>query len=58
MPLNLATFQIPRRWSKRCMSELEPIIKSSNLTVRAIMPRGFRRSRAIDRRSSRSSSIC
>ena len=40
MPLNLATFQIPAL-VEEVMSELEPIIKKSNLTVRAIMPRGL-----------------
>jgi PAS domain S-box-containing protein len=40
MPLNLATFQIPVL-VEEVMSELEPIIKKSNLTVRAIMPRGL-----------------
>jgi PAS domain S-box-containing protein len=40
MPLNLATFQIPAL-VEEVMSELEPIIKKSNLTVRAIMPHGL-----------------
>ena len=40
MPLNLSTFTIPALVDE-VMSELEPIIKKSNLTVRAIMPRGL-----------------
>ncbi len=31
MPLNVTTFRDRRSWSTRCMSELEPIIKRSNL---------------------------
>jgi PAS domain S-box-containing protein len=38
MPLNLSTFKIPAL-IEEVMSELEPIIRRSNLTVRAIMPR-------------------
>ena len=38
MPLNLTTFTIPAL-VEEVMSELEPIIKKSNLSVRAIMPR-------------------
>jgi PAS domain S-box-containing protein len=38
MPLNLSTFKIPAL-VEEVMSELEPIIKRSNLSVRAIMPR-------------------
>jgi PAS domain S-box-containing protein len=40
MPLNLATFKIPQL-VEEVMSELEPIIKRSNLTVRATMPRSL-----------------
>jgi PAS domain S-box-containing protein len=40
MPLNLSTFRIPEL-VEEVMSELEPIIKRSNLTVRPIMPRGL-----------------
>jgi PAS domain S-box-containing protein len=40
MPLNLVTFQIPAL-VEEVMSELEPIIKKSNLSVRSIMPRGL-----------------
>src|SRR6185295_6965251 len=38
MPLNLSTFKIPALVDE-VISELEPIIKKSNLSVRAIMPR-------------------
>ena len=38
MPLNLSTFKIPALIDE-VISELEPIIKKSNLSVRAIMPR-------------------
>ncbi len=38
MPLNLTSFKIPEL-VEEVMSELEPIIKRSNLTVRATMPR-------------------
>jgi PAS domain S-box-containing protein len=40
MPLNLSTFRIPEL-VKEVMSELEPIIKRSNLAVSARMPRGL-----------------
>jgi signal transduction histidine kinase len=40
MPLNLAAFQIPAL-VEEVMSELEPIIKKSNLSVRSVMPRGL-----------------
>jgi len=40
MPLNLSTFNIPAL-VEEVMSELEPIIKRSNLSVRAIMPRNL-----------------
>jgi PAS domain S-box-containing protein len=38
MPLNMSTFRI-QALVEEVMSELEPIIKRSNLSVRAIMPR-------------------
>ena len=38
MPLNVSTFKIPAL-VEEVISELEPIIKRSNLTVRAMMPR-------------------
>ncbi len=38
MPLNLSTFKIPAL-VEEVMSELEPIIKRSNLSVRSTMPR-------------------
>jgi signal transduction histidine kinase len=40
MPLNLAAFKIPEL-VEEVMSELEPIIRRSNLTVRADMPRAL-----------------
>jgi PAS domain S-box-containing protein len=40
MPLNLTTFKIPEL-VEEVMSELEPIIRRSNLTVRANMPRSL-----------------
>ena len=40
MPLNLTTFKIPEL-VEEVMSELEPIIKRSNLTVRPSMPRSL-----------------
>ena len=40
MPLNLSTFKIPTL-VEEVMSELEPIIKRSNLSVRAVMPRNL-----------------
>lgn len=40
MPLNLTSFKIPEL-VEEVMSELEPIIKRSNLTVRATMPRSL-----------------
>ena len=40
MPLNLTTFKIPEL-VEEVMSELEPIIRRSNLTVRASMPRSL-----------------
>jgi len=40
MPLNLSSFKIPEL-VEEVMSELEPIIKRSNLTVRPVMPRGL-----------------
>jgi signal transduction histidine kinase len=40
MPLNLTTFKIPQL-IEEVMSELEPIIRRSNLTVRASMPRSL-----------------
>jgi PAS domain S-box-containing protein len=40
MPLNLTTFRIPEL-VEEVMSELEPIIRRSNLTVRAKMPRSL-----------------
>jgi PAS domain S-box-containing protein len=40
MPLNLTTFKIPQL-VEEVMSELEPIIRRSNLTVRASMPRSL-----------------
>ena len=40
MPLNLTAFKIPELVNE-VMSELEPIIKRSNLKVRATMPRGL-----------------
>src|SRR5215216_4158426 len=40
MPLNLSTFRIPELVNE-VMSELEPIIKRSNLTVTARMPGGL-----------------
>jgi PAS domain S-box-containing protein len=40
MPLNLSTFKVPEL-VEEVMSELEPIIKRSNLSVRALMPRGL-----------------
>jgi PAS domain S-box-containing protein len=40
MPLNLTTFRIPQL-VEEVMSELEPIIRRSNLTVRAAMPRSL-----------------
>ena len=40
MPLNLSTFRIPELVDE-VMSELEPIIKRSNLVVAAKMPRGL-----------------
>ena len=40
MPLNLTSFRIPELVNE-VMSELEPIIKRSNLTVAARMPRGL-----------------
>ena len=40
MPLNLTTFRIPQL-VEEVMSELEPIIRRSNLTVRASMPRSL-----------------
>jgi PAS domain S-box-containing protein len=40
MPLNLTTFKIPEL-VEEVMSELEPIIRRSNLTVRATMPRSL-----------------
>ena len=50
MPLNLTTFAIPELVDE-VMSELEPIIKRSNLTVVARMPRqAAARSRATGRR--------
>ena len=55
MPLNLSTFQIPAL-VEEVMSELEPIIKRSNLSVRAVMPRvAAAAAGATGRRSSRSS---
>jgi PAS domain S-box-containing protein len=42
MPLNLTTFKIPEL-GEEVMSELEPIIKRSNLTVRSTMPRSLPR---------------
>ena len=40
MPLNLSTFKVPEL-VEEVMSELEPIIKRSNLSVRSMMPRGL-----------------
>ena len=40
MTLNLSTFKIPEL-VEEVMSELEPIINRSNLTVRPMMPRGL-----------------
>jgi PAS domain S-box-containing protein len=40
MPLNVSTFNIPVL-VEEVMSELEPIIKRSNLSVRAIMPKNL-----------------
>jgi signal transduction histidine kinase len=40
MPLNLTSFKIPQL-VEEVMSELEPIIRRSNLTVRADMPRSL-----------------
>jgi PAS domain S-box-containing protein len=40
MPLNVTTFNIPQVVAE-VMSELEPIIRRSNLTVRASMPRAL-----------------
>jgi PAS domain S-box-containing protein len=40
MPLNLTTFRIPQL-VEEVMSELEPIIRRSNLTVKANMPRSL-----------------
>jgi len=40
MPLNVSTFKIPALVDE-VMSELEPIIRRSNLSVRAVMPRSL-----------------